>query len=110
MSAPLHVRDGELDSLMLGDRPAERDALLRIAHALVDAALSQPSRQRGYRYPSFIERLQELRIAAAALAQQVLLGHAARIEEQLVGVRGTPANLGVFRCAGQTGRFVRHNY
>src|SRR5580700_11571550 len=105
----LHVGDGELDRLVLVKTVAERLALAGVPDALVHAALGQAGGQRGDRHPARIEDLQELGVAPAALAEQVLRGDAAVREGQLARVGGEPSDLGVFLARHETGCSVRNN-
>ena len=56
---------------------AERAALLGVGERLVERALREPDAHRGDADPADVEDLQELLEAAAARAEQVLLGDAA---------------------------------
>ena len=91
------------------DRPAERLPLLRVLHRLVDAALRQPDAERRDRDAPLVEDRQELRVAAAPLAEQVLGRHAAVGERQLAGVGGVPADLGVLLRDREPRRARRHD-
>src|SRR5699024_4351591 len=53
--------------------------------------------------PALVEDGEEVREAAAALPQQVLLGHAHVLEQQRVGVGGVPAHLVVPGQGGEPG-------
>src|SRR5690606_17884548 len=99
----LHVGDLELDRLVRADRVAEGLAFARVPQALVDTALREPDAERGDRDPALVEDPQELRVTAATLTEQVLLGHPAVVERQLVSVRTVPADLRVLRCHGEPG-------
>src|SRR3712207_7730459 len=54
----------------------------------VHAALGGPHRERGDGDGALVEDPQEVGVAAAALAEQVLLGHPDVVEGQRVGVAG----------------------
>src|SRR5581483_1241048 len=99
--------DGELDGLVVPDRVAERLPFLRVPQRLVHAALGQPGGQRGDRDAALVEYRQELGVAAAALADEVLRGYPHVVEGQLAGVRGAPADLGVLRRDPQARRARR---
>ena len=86
MDPRLHVGHGELDRLVLADGAAERLALPGVPDALVHAALRQPGGQRRDRYPALGQDPQELGVAAAPLAEQVLRGDPAAGKGQLTGV------------------------
>ena len=88
---------------------AERLALPGVPDALVHAALGQPGGQRRDRHPALVQDLQELGVAPAALAEQVLGRHPAAGEGELAGIRGAPADLGVLRTGDKSGRPVRND-
>jgi hypothetical protein len=54
---------------------AERLTLLGVAHRVVDAALRRADREGRDGDPALVEDPQEVGVAAAALAEQVLRGH-----------------------------------
>ena len=58
--------------------------------------------QRRDRDAALVEDAQEVGIAAAALAEQVLFGHPHIVEAQRVGVRGVPADLVVGGFDGES--------
>ena len=93
--AHLHVGDAERHRLVAADRRAERLAFLRVAHRLVDAGLREADGERADRDAALVEGGQELRVAAAALAEHVGRRHPAVLEDELAGVGGVPADLGV---------------
>ena len=76
-------------------RLAEGLALAGVAGALVDAALAQAGGQGGHGDPALLQGAQEVAEAGAALAQGVGHRHPARLEDQLAGVGGVPADLPV---------------
>src|SRR5690625_3627063 len=84
--ARLHPGDLERDPLEVGDRLAEGLTLLRILHGFVDAALRGTDGQGADGDSAFVEDAQEVRVAAAAFAQQVGLGHLDVVEGQRVRV------------------------
>src|SRR5207302_5987115 len=73
----------------------ERLALLRIARRFVDTRPREPDRQGADRDAAFIEGGQELLVAVATLAENVLSRNAAVLEDQLARVRRVPADLPV---------------
>jgi hypothetical protein len=91
----LHVRQLELEHLILADLVAERLPLVDVAQALVDATLGQPHREGGDGDPPFVENAEELGVAPPHLAQQVRFGHPAIAKRQLSGVRRQPSHLRV---------------
>ena len=105
----LHVRDLELDRLVRADRAAERVPLLGVLHRLVHTALRQARGQRGDGDPALVQDPQELRVAAALLAQQVRRRDADVGEGQLARVRGVPADLGVRGGDREAGGAGRHD-
>ena len=76
-------------------RPTEGLPLRPVAERLVDAALGETHGDGGDADPSLVEHLEELGIAAALGAEEVLGGDPAVREGDLVGVGGQPADLGV---------------
>src|SRR5699024_7750100 len=72
----LHAGEGEGDVLPLAEGPAEHDPPLRVVHGLLEAALGGADAEGRERHPALVEDGEEVREAAAALPQQVLLGHA----------------------------------
>src|SRR5207248_3728958 len=90
-----HVRDLELDPLERPDGPPEGLPVLRVAHALVEAALGQADPEGRDGDAAVVERLEELRESPAAFAEEVLLGDPAVAERQLVRVAGVPSELAV---------------
>ena len=94
---------------MRADRPAERLALQRVLHGLVQAALRQADGERGDADPPVGEHGEALREPAPALAEQVLLRDAALAEHQLVRVARPPPELAVRRAGLEPGRVRRHD-
>ncbi len=96
----------ERDRLIRTDRPTEGDPFAGVCHGVINAALDHPHRQSGDRDATFVENLQELGIAPATLAEQVVLRHSTLDERQAVGIRGVPSHLAVrrlyvqARCSG----------
>jgi hypothetical protein len=82
----LHVRQLELDRLVVAKVVTERRAVGDVAQALGDAPGCEAGSQRGDRHPSLVQGRQELGIAAAALAEQVVGGNPAGVEGQFSGV------------------------
>ena len=80
-----------------------------VGHRVVDAALDHADGERGDGDASVVEDLEELCEAAAALAEQVVLGHPALDERQAVRVGGVPAHLAVRRLHLEAGRARRHD-
>src|SRR5699024_11821196 len=68
-----------------------------------EATLGGADAEGRERHPALVEDGEEVREAAAALPQQVLLGHAHVLEQQRVGVRGVPAHLVVAGAGGEPG-------
>ena len=89
------VGDLRLDRLELGDRLAERLALLRVGDRLVERALGEADAHRGDADPAAVEDVEELLEAVAAAAEQVRLRHAAVLEGERPRVGGVPAHLAV---------------
>ena len=87
---------------------AERLALLGVLHALVDAALGDAGGDGGDGDAALVQDRQEVGVAAAALAEQVLLRDADVGEGERVRVGGVPADLVVRRLGGEAGR--RHGH
>ena len=75
----------------------------------VEARLDAADRERGDGDPAVVEGGEELRVAAAALAEQVGLGHPHVVEAQRVGVGGVPAELVVRRLGDEAGRAAGHD-
>src|SRR5664279_2867888 len=88
-----HVRELELDGLELRDRPAELLSLLRVRERKVVRALGEPDAHRRDGDTAAVDDLHELLEALAALTQQIGLGHAAVLEQQLSCVGRVPAEL-----------------
>ena len=109
MEHHLEVGDLEGDALLAPDRAAEGLPLAGVLDAQVEAGLDAADRQRGDRDPAVVEGGEELRVAAAPLAEQVGLGHPAVLEGQRVGVGGVPAELVVGLLGGEAGRAGRHD-
>ena len=101
MGADLHVGDLELHHLVGADRLAERLPLVRVPQRLVHAALRQPDAEGGDGDAALVQDREELRVAPAALAEQVLGGDPAVGEGELTGVGGVPAHLGVLLRRGE---------
>src|SRR5207245_1079860 len=94
--------------LELRDRLAERAALLRVGERLVERALGQADPHRRDADAPDVEHVEELLVAAAARAEQVLLGHPALGERERAGVRRIPAHLAVGLALLVAGRAVRY--
>ena len=109
MDASLHARDLETDRLELRDRLPEGLSVPRVGDGIVDAALRRSHRHRGDRDASLVEDRQEVRVAAAALAEQVLLRDPRVREAQRVRVRGVPADLVVGLLGDETRGARRHD-
>jgi hypothetical protein len=92
-----HVGDLELKRLVRADRLPERLPLPRVPDALLQASTREPDRERRDRDAPVGERLEELRVPAAAFAEQVVDRHAARVERDLVGIARAPPDLAVAR-------------
>ena len=92
-----HVGALERDRLVAADRAAERLALARVRDRRVEASLREPDRERGDRDAALVENAQEGLEALAARAEQVVLGNAATVEDELVRVGRVPAHLAVRR-------------
>src|SRR5467141_1870175 len=90
-----HVGELELDCLVLRDRDPERAALLRVSERCIQACLRKAYGKSGDRYASAHERVEELPVPAAALAEQVFLGDLAVLEAQRVRVGRMPAELSI---------------
>ena len=100
----LHPGDLELDRLEPPDRLTERRPIARVLHTLVHASLRRPGRQCGDGDASLVEDLQEVRVASAAFAEQVLLGNPDVGKRQRMRVGRVPTNLVVGRFNGETRR------
>ena len=81
----------------------------RSAPRSIDQYLKQLRESLAGADAALIQDRQELRVAAALLADQILRGHPHVVEGQLAGVRGAPADLGVLRPHGQPGRASWHH-
>jgi len=88
-----HVCELELDRLEARDGLPELVPFLRVGGGEVVRALSEPDPHRRDRDAAAVEDLHELREAAPARAEQVPLGHRARVERKLARVGGVPAKL-----------------
>ena len=88
-----HVRDLELDGLEVGDGMAELAPSLRVGHRGFQRGLGDPDREGGDADAAAVQDLQRVHEPVALLAQEVLGGHAAVLEDQLGGVGGAHAEL-----------------
>ena len=74
---------------------------LRVVDGRLEAALRGAGRQRGDRDAALVEDVQEVREPAAALAEQVALGHPGVLEGERMRVGGVPADLVVGGLDGE---------
>ncbi|EAU62243.1 conserved hypothetical protein [Stigmatella aurantiaca DW4/3-1] len=101
-----HVRQHELDGLVLPDGLAERLALARVAHRLLERGPGDAQRLRGDADPAAVQRAHGDLEALALLAQEVLGRHAHVLEEHGAGVRRADAHL-LVRLGPDEARRVR---
>ena len=87
MQHHLEVGDLEGDALLAADRAAEGLPLAGVLDAQVEAGLDAADRERGDGDPAVVEGGEELREAAAALAEQVGLGDTDVVEASAGGCR-----------------------
>ena len=80
-----HFGQLELDGLELGDGLAERLALLRIPERVLERALGHPHHLGPDADAALVQRLDGDLVALAHLAQDVVLGHAHALQDQLAG-------------------------
>ena len=76
----------------MSDGATERLALLGVLDRLVDAALGGTDAQRGDGDAAFVEDAQEVRVAAAALTEQILFGDTNIGERERMGVGCVPTD------------------
>src|SRR6476469_9549443 len=107
--AGLHVRDLELDRLGVADRVPAGLPLVRVPHTLVHATLCQPDGDGRDRDPALVQDGQELGVAPATLAEQVLHRDSTVRKGQFMCVRAVPADLGVALRHREAGRAARHD-
>ena len=81
-----HVRQAEIDRLMLGDRLAERDALPCVRERVIERRARHADRLRGDADAPGFEIGERDAIAAAFLAEPVARGNHAVLEHDLRGV------------------------
>ena len=99
-----HVGDLEGHALERGDRPVELLSLLGIGRCRLVGGLRQPQRHGADPDPAAVERLEEELVARALLAEQVLGGDPAVVEQELPGVRGVEPHLLLHPADGEAGR------
>ena len=109
VDARLQVGQLERDGLVAGDRLAEGAALIGPATEWSRQPWARPTpiAPTPMRPPSSVA--QEDARAAAALAEQRVVGHAAVLVGQLARVRGVPAHLGVRLLGREAGRVDGHD-
>ena len=89
----VHVGELALDELELADRLAELLALVDVGHHHVEAGLHDAERPRRQHRPLVVEARHQHVDAASDLAEHVLLGDLALLEDQLAGIRAAHAEL-----------------
>ena len=99
-----HVGEHELHGLKLGDRLAELLAFHRILDARVVRALRDPERHRADRDAAAGERLEELLVADALVAQQLVARDEHVLEMEFDGVRRAQAHLLLVLADLESGR------
>src|SRR5207248_7189237 len=102
-----HVRELELDRLVLRDGRAKRPPLFRVPERGVETSLPHPHRERRDRDATARQRVQELPVTATAWPEHALARHLAVIEAQRVRVRGVPAQLSIWLEHVVTGSAAR---
>src|SRR3990172_1579873 len=80
-----HVRDHELDRLVVRDRLAELDAILRVRDGGLEGALRNPDRHRADADPAAVEEEERVHEALVLLSEKRVPGHLALREEDLRG-------------------------
>ena len=86
MRTALHARNFEGNALIVANVVAERVAFLGIADGFIHTPLCGTGGQRCDGNAPLIQDGQEVRVAAAALTEQVFFGHTGVAECQRVGV------------------------
>src|SRR5690606_21032207 len=89
----LEVGDLERDALLAPDRTTEGLPLAGVLDAQLEAGLDEAECEGRDRDPAVVEDREELRVAPATLAEQVVGGHPDSRERQRMGVADVPAEL-----------------
>src|SRR5262245_23030671 len=97
-----HVGEFELDSLEVEYRLAKLFALLRVFQGRFVGALRYAERQRCYRDAPAVQNLHGVDEAAPGLADQILLGNPAILEDHRGGLRGAHAELVLLLAGDET--------
>jgi hypothetical protein len=98
-----HVRELELDRLELADGLAELPALLRVLRRGIESATGHAQRERGDGDAAAVEYAHRVLEAFAQLADQILFGNQAVLEDQLRRVAGAQAELVLFLAGAEAG-------